>query len=238
MLELIDFGDSYLPSVLIRSILYFKHKSLFMNGNYSFNDILYFLNSGNYEDIYKKEYLTYNVKQIESFNDKIKNYSRSPRIINSKLNFGFQNDYNYDVSNNCINNYKFIVEQFNTKIAEFKKSLKNENPLIFINFSFYENIKTIKIDEMIKTLNKMVSKKYYIYLFFYEYQRMPNNIEEQYSDILEDKFNKYENVKVIFLKSNFNEWWNLDEKNKVVLYGEIRENFLKASSDLKLSIFQ
>ena len=71
--------------------------------------------------------------------DKIKNYSRSPRIINSKFNFGFQNDYNYDVSNNCINNYKFIVDQFNTKIADFKKSLKNENQLIFINFSLLFN---------------------------------------------------------------------------------------------------
>ena len=89
MTDLIDFGDNCLPHILVRDILFLKQKTLFTLGVYQFNNILKYLNEGNYEDIYKKEYLTYNDIPIENFYDKYKFYTQSPKIINTKYNFGF-----------------------------------------------------------------------------------------------------------------------------------------------------
>ena len=237
MVDYIEFGDNCLPFIFLKEVLYIKEKSLFSLGVFDFNNILKYIQNDNYEDICKKEYLTYDNKPISNFYDKIKNYSQSPKIINTKYDFGFLQHFNYDVSNNCINNYNFVTNQFSAKIKDFKLKLKNEKTLMFINFSFYNAINNIKIDEMINVLNKMINKKYYIFLFFYDYQRMPNNIEDQYSELCKNKFYKHDNVKVIFLKSDFSNWWNKDEKVKAVLYGEMREGFLKTCSESNIRIF-
>ena len=121
MTDIIDFGDNCLPHILIRDILFLKQKTLFTLGIYGFNDILNYLKDETYEDIYKKEYLTYNGAPIADFHSKYQFYTQSPKIINTKYNFGFMHHFNLDVSNNCINNYDYVVGQFNTKIAEFKK---------------------------------------------------------------------------------------------------------------------
>lgn len=237
MVEYIEFGDNYLPFIFMREILYIKEKSLFSHGVYEFNNILNYIQTDKFEDIYKKEYLTYDNKPITNFYDKIKNYSQSPKIVNTKFNFGFLHDYNYDLHNNSINNYNFVANKYDMKISDFKLKLKNEKTLMFINFSFYNKIENIKIDEMIAVLDKMLNKKYYIFLFFYDYQRMPNNIDEQYKELCSTKYYKHENVKVIFLKSDFTNWWNQNENVKNVLYGEMREGFLKVCSEEKIRIF-
>ena len=50
--------------------------------------------------------------------------------------------------------------------------------------------------------------------------------------------NKYKNIKIIFLKSDFTEWWKKDTNVKSVLYGEICEGFLKACSELNITIYK
>jgi hypothetical protein len=238
MAQIIDFGDNCLPHILVKEILFLKQKTLFTLGVYDFNDILNYLKEGNLEDIYKKEYLTYNGKQIENFYDKYKFYTQSPKILNTKYNFGFLHHFNYDVSNNCINNYNYVVEQFNNRISEFKDILQNDKKTIFVNFSYYDRMKNMKIDEMIETLNNMSNKKYYMFIFFYENKRLPNNIHEEYDDYCKETFYKYENVKVIFLKSDFTEWWKQEFDVKKVLYGEICQGFLKACNDLEIAIYK
>ena len=93
----------------------------------------------------------------------------------------------------------------------------------------------MKIDEMINTLNKLITSKYYIIIFFYDYQRKSNKIEEHYHEYCKEKFYKYENIKIIFLKSDFTEWWNQDRGIKSVLYSEMCNGFLKACSDLNIT---
>ena len=238
MTDIIDFGDNCLPHILIRDILFLKQKTLFTLGIYGFNDILNYLKDETYEDIYKKEYLTYNGAPIADFHSKYQFYTQSPKIINTKYNFGFMHHFNLDVSTNCINNYDYVVGQFNTKIAEFKNYLASDKRKIFVNCSFYNSIETIKIDEMIETLNKLTQSKYYIFIYFYGYERKSNRIEEFYEDYCAEKFYKYDNVKIIFLKSDFSNWWEQDEKVKSILYGEMCEGFLKACADLKITIYK
>jgi hypothetical protein len=238
MTEIVDFGDNCLPHILIRDILFLKQKTLFTLGVFDFNNILKYLKNENMEDIFKKEYLTYDNKPIDNFYDKYNFYTQSPKIINTKFNFGFLHHYNYDISNNCINNYGFVVEQFKNRINEFKNILNNEKKIIFVNFAFYSSLKNMKIDEMMNTLNTMISKNYYMYIFLYDYERLPNNIDEEYKDFYEDLTKKHNNIKIIFLKSDFTEWWNQDVNVKRVLYGEICEGFLKACGELNITIYK
>jgi hypothetical protein len=238
MTEIVDFGDNYLPHILIRDILFLKQKTLFTLGVFDFNNILKYLKNEDMEDIFKKEYLTYDNKPINNFYDKYNFYTQSPRITNTKFNFGFSHHYNYDVSNNCINNYGFVVEQLKNRINDFKNILKNEKKIIFVNFSFYSSLKNMKIDEMMNTLNSMINKNYYMFIFLYDYKRLPNNIDEEYKDFYQEMSNKYKNIKIIFLKSDFTEWWKKDTNVKSVLYGEICEGFLKACSELNITIYK
>jgi hypothetical protein len=238
MSEIIDFGDNCLPHILIRDILFLKQKTLFTLGVFDFNDILKYFKNEDMEDIFKKEYLTYDNKPIDNFYDKYKFYTQSPKIINKKFNFGFLHHFNYDVSNNCINNYDFVVEQFKNRINDFKNILKNEKKIIFVNFSFYNSLKNMKIDEMINTLNTMINKNYYMIIFLYDYKRLSNNINDEYDDFCRELFQKHNNIKIIFLKSDFTEWWNQDTNVKRVLYGEICEGFLKACSELNITIYK
>ena len=97
MSEIIDFGDNCLPHILIRDILFLKQKTLFTLGVFDFNDILKYLKNEDMEDIFKKEYLTYDNKPIDNFYDKYNFYTQSPKIINKKFNFGFLHHFNYDV---------------------------------------------------------------------------------------------------------------------------------------------
>jgi hypothetical protein len=190
------------------------------------------------EDIFKKEYLTYDNKPIDNFYDKYKFYTQSPKIVNTKLNFGFLHHYNYDVSNNCINNYDFVVEQFKLRINEFKNILTNEKKIIFVNFSIYSCLNNMKIDEMMEKLSSMITKKYYMVIFFYGHTRLPNNIDEEYKEFCEELYNKHNNIKIIFLKSDFTNWWKEEVNVKKVLYGEICEGFLKACADLNITIYK
>jgi hypothetical protein len=227
MYELIDFGDNCLPSILIRKICNKQTKHLFMLGVYNFNDIIPFLQDDDYESIYKKEYLTFNENQITNFSNELDKYCTNSRIINSKYHFRYLHDFSYDISNNCITNYDFIVNQFNIKITNFKNQLVSNNTLLFINFAFYEKTNTIKIDEMIDILDKKVlSKKYFIVFFFY------TNSEEVFDEKYIDKFQKYNNVKTIILKNNFSEWWKQEGDKKNILYKEIYDNFYNIMKEL------
>jgi hypothetical protein len=238
MTDIIDFGDNCLPHILIKEILFLKQKTLFTLGVFGFNDILKYLKNENMEEIYEKELLTYDNKPIENFYDKYKFYTQSPKIINTKFNFGFLHHFNYDVSNNCINNYDFVVEQFNNRIREFKNIIHNEKKLIFVNFAFYSSLKNMKIDEMMNTLNGMITKKYYMFIFLYDYERLSNNINEEYDDFCKELFNKHNNIKIIFLKSDFSDWWKQTENVKRILYGEMCQGFLKACSDFNITIYK
>jgi hypothetical protein len=77
-----------------------------------------------------------------------------------------------------------------------------------------------------------------MFIFFYDYVKKSNKIDEFYQEYCNEKFYKYENVKIIFLKSDFTEWWQQPENVKSVLYGEICEGFLKACADLKITIYK
>ena len=91
---------------------------------------------------------------------------------------------------------------------------------------------------MMNTLNSMINKNYYMYIFLYDYKRLSNNINDEYDDFCRELFQKHNNIKIIFLKSDFTEWWNQDTNVKSVLYGEICEGFLKACSELNITIYK
>ena len=164
--ELIDFGNSCLPSILIHNILSSKKKHIFMRGMYSFNNICLFLEDGLLCDIYKKEYLTYENKPIEIFLDETQIYYHNSKITNTKYKFCFIHDFHYDISRNAIINYNFIMNQFNCKINNFKEICENNTLPIFINFSITMKKECIQIEKMLCIL-KNYTKKLQMFLRYY-----------------------------------------------------------------------
>lgn len=239
MVQIIDFGDNCLPYVLSKDILGLKQPTLFSLGVYPFNNILHYLKDGNYEDIIKTDLLTYNKTRIQNFSNKVTGYKHSNIVVNLKYNFTFNHHFSYDFSDNCIDNYGFVSEQFTKRIYEFKEALQNEKTLIFANFSNYANMKNMKIDEMIITLNNLINKKYYIFIFFFGNKFFEEcDININYIKYCKNTFDKHNNVKIIFLKNDFTNWWLQEKTKKDVLFDEIKKVFFTACNDINVDIYE
>ena len=131
------------------------------------NNICNFLENGILEDIYNKEYLFYGDKKIENFTNENKKYCHNIVIKNTKYNFAFNHDFSYDISNNTITNYDFIINEFNEKIKNFKDLMINEKTPIFINFS--ENNKNFfNFEKMNNILHLLTFQTPIIYKPFYK----------------------------------------------------------------------
>ena len=81
-----------------------------MLGWYPLNSIIPYLKSKNYEDIYKIEYLKYNVPQPWT-------------VTHTLYDFGFHHDYT--IQENKIINYDKVKRRFDEKIKNFKDVQKN-----------------------------------------------------------------------------------------------------------------
>ena len=141
-IELLHFGDECTPHIIINDILKQRKKTLFMLGHYSFNDILNYINDNNYEAIYDRQYLKVTAK--------------TSHILHTKYGFILNHDYIY--KDGEFINYDFVVERFNLKINNFKESLANNNRLIFLNFA--NDVRGMKITEMVDTFNRLKTKHY------------------------------------------------------------------------------
>ena len=222
--ELIDFGNQCLPSILIRNILNKKKKYLFMLGNYSFNNICNFLENGILEDIYNKEYLFYGDKKVENFTDENKKYCHNIVIKNIKYNFAFNHDFAYDISNNTITNYDFIVNEFNEKIINFKELMINEKTPVFINFS--ENNKYFfNFEKMNNMLKKWCNKKFYIFVFLFSTKNTVNKIVNDYDN---------DNIILIHLENDLSNWHIQPKDIKKILFKEIYEKYCDTMKKLEL----
>ncbi len=144
-IDLCHFGNNCAPGIIIDELLNIKKKTLFMLAIYHFNDILYYLNDNNYENIYNRELLYIQKKNFE----KHKTY-----------NFVFSHDYICD--NNEISNYDLIKERFDIKISNFKNMLQSEDMTIFINFTLF--LHNLKIQDMLKWLENN-KKTFHLIIF-------------------------------------------------------------------------
>ncbi len=115
--ELCHFGQVCGCGIIMQNILKIKKKGLFMLGWYPLNSIIPYLKSKNYEDIYKIEYLKYNVPQPWT-------------VTHTLYDFGFHHDYT--IQENKIINYDKVKRRFDEKIKNFKDTLNNNDLTIFI----------------------------------------------------------------------------------------------------------
>jgi hypothetical protein len=220
--ELVDFGNQCLPHELIRKILKKKSKQLFMLGVYSFNDISVFLERGNFEDIYKKEYLVYNNCPIEHFTNEVEKYSHSSIIKNTRCKFTYNHDFLYDISTNTIRNYDFIVHEFDEKIANLKQLFSNDKLPIFIHFSM---IKITGLEKMVSVLKSYMTKPFYIFIF------VPDTC---YPSNRENNNTLFENIKFIYLEKDYIDWWKQPQDIKMVLYKEIYDKYVDIMRKLQI----
>jgi hypothetical protein len=219
--ELIDFGDNCMPNFLIRNVLKIKHKTLFMLGGFYFNDIIKYLKDGQFEKIYQKEYLfvkntkNNNLIKINNFDNKIEKYCESDVcIINTKYNFISIHDYDYDKIENKINNYEFIVNEFNVKINNLINSFNNDKILIFIHFHNNKYVlSSLQLDNMINILNNYIKKQYYLFIF--------SNKNTGYVE----RKNKYTNVFYSHIKKDYSKFYELQETPKNELVDELNSSF-------------
>jgi hypothetical protein len=144
-IDLCHFGNNCAPGIIIDELLNIKKKTLFMLAIYHFNDILYYLNDNNYENIYNRELL----------------YIQKKNFVKHKTyNFVFSHDYICD--NNEISNYDLIKERFDIKISNFKNMLQSEDMTIFINFTLF--LHNLKIQDMLKWLENN-KKTFHLIIF-------------------------------------------------------------------------
>ena len=143
--ELCHLGDNCAPGIIINDILHIRQKCLFMLGLYNFNDILFYLNDNDFENIYNREHL---VNESNVW------------IYHNVYKFIFNHDYHLE--NGEITNYDFIKDRFDIKIKNFREMLSSDNTCVFISFT--ENINYIEIGGMLYwlTLNK---KKFHLMIF-------------------------------------------------------------------------
>lgn len=130
-------------------------------------------------------------------------------IKHSLYNFVFNHDYN--VINSKITNYNFIKDRFNIKIKNFKDMLLTEKTCVFITFN--TNVDNLKINEMIDWFSH--NKKNFYLIIFTDKEYNNSNIE--YS-------NKYS---VIKLKNSCDGWFAQERKQKIILYNEVYNEFIK-----------
>lgn len=126
----------------------------------------------------------------------------------------FQHDY-INV-NEKITNYDEVKKRFDIKIKNFNESLSNEkNILIFINFA--DNIRELKIDEMVVCLRSKTKLPFYIFIFV-------NN------EFVSDDYTNPSPSNVIIIKSedSFQQWWLKKADDKYIFHKEIYEKFLDA----------
>ena len=145
MVELYHFGDQCAPGIIIDDILKINKKTLFMLGFYSFNNILYFLQDNNYEQIYNRDNLI-----VETHEN----------VRHNKYNFVFNHDYK--ITDWQINNYDFIRDRFDVKIRHFREMLSSEDKCIFITFT--SNVDSLKIQEMLEWLTHN-KRNFYLVIF-------------------------------------------------------------------------
>jgi hypothetical protein len=144
-IELCHLGDDCVPGIIIDDILDKHKKCLFMLGVFKFNDILFYLNDNNFENIYNKDYL---INEYDLW------------IKHSLYNFIFNHDYK--IENGEITNYDFIKNRFDTKISNFREMLSSDNTCVFISFT--ENINEIEIGGMLYWLT-LHKKNFHLMIF-------------------------------------------------------------------------
>ena len=218
--ELVDFGNQCLPNDLIRKILGNKTKYLFMLGVYSFNDICKFLEKGSFEDIYKKEYLTYNNILVDQFTNDEQRYTHASVIKNTHYNFTFNHDFLYDISTNTIRNYDFIRNEFDQKISNLKELFINHKTPIFINFSM-QQIDGLKLEKMVAVLKQYMTKPFYIFIFTSCKSSGENNT-------------LYENIKFIYLDEDYTDCWKQPKEMKIILYKELYAKYVDIMKNIQL----
>lgn len=217
-IKLIHFGNDCASGIVINDILKIGEKQLFQLGLYDFDDILYYLKEEKYEEIYNKSYLFLNDIKIDKFYSVSKNYTTftddDKSVSNKKYNFKFNHDY--EVKNNEIINYDFIVSSFDEKIENFKKCLELENKIIFITFTNHD----VKVSEMIDILKKKTNNWFRLVIF-------TSNKNLNYC---------VDQVELIYLDNEYYRSWFLKNlKDRFFLYEEIYNklhNLLKSYIDL------
>lgn len=169
------FGDRCQPGIIIDDILNIREKKLFMLGIFNFNNIIDYLNNGNYEDIYNKENLIVNPA------DKI--------VYHKVYGFCYNHDYKVDANFNIIN-YDEVKERYDMKIANFKNMCESEAFALFINFT--DRVENLKINEMIDCLNRKKKGKYHLMIFTYNSSKIQNESSEYVTIIyLKNRFSQW-----------------------------------------------
>jgi len=202
--NLVHFGEDCSPGILINDILNNKDKTLFSLGLFKFNSILEYIKNNKYEEIYLKDYLSYNNNNIKSFTNNKNYFSQNDIYVNhTKYKFSFLHDFNLIPDKLEINNYNFIVKSYKKKIKYFKKVLNDNNFTYFITFSNDKNIKIKEMENILKekkrnlfkllifTNNKLIKYKKNI---FVKIIYLKNNYENWYINKLEDRFNLYKEI--------------------------------------------
>lgn len=215
--KLVHFGNDCASGIIINDILGIKEKQLFQLGFYNFNDILEYLKESKYEEIYDKSHLFFDNVKITEFYSDFNEYKLGPSILNKKYNFNLNHDY--FMQDYKIMNYEFIVNSFNTKIKNFKECLELENKIIFITFTNVD----IKLLEMIKLLKEKTNNWFKLIIF-------TNNKNLNYC---------FEQVELIYLNNEYNNWFLKSPKYRLILYTEIYNKFYKTVNEyIKLSFFE
>lgn len=224
-------GDHCATNIIINDILAIKKPKLFMLGGFRFDDIIKYLSEQKLEEIYDKKYLkAYHDKDISlKFKSIEKKHDHCPDvnncIINIKYNFIFHHDFMFVKENNTIMNYNYIVNQYNTKIKNTFTMFNNENPIIFINFVWNDEImynvykNNDKVIEMQNILKKYIPHKPFYILFFTNNQNININVK---------------NVLVVKLKNNYESWIHNTPKENIEIYTEIYNAFYNATIKLNL----
>lgn len=209
-LQLVHFGNDCASGILINDILNIKKKQLFQLGFYNFNNILEYLKENKYEEIYDKKYLFFNNIKIKKFSNSLKKYknlSVNESIIHKKYNFEFNHDY--EIKNNEIINYDFIVNVFDEKIKNFKNCLESKNKILFITFTNHD----LKILKMINLLKKKTNNWFKLVIF-------TGNKNLNYST---------DQIELIHLNNEYHRSWFLKPmKDRFILYEEIYNKFYNA----------
>jgi hypothetical protein len=139
-IDLVQLGNDCASGIIINDMLQQRVKNLFMLGLYEFNQIVNYLNSNNYENIYNRDLLEI----------------RKDGFVYHKIhNFQFKHDYKLDDTNTKIINYDFVKDRFDTKIKNFKEMLLSDKKTILVNFT--HSLRNMKIKSMIDWFN--INKK-------------------------------------------------------------------------------
>lgn len=200
-IELYHFGDfTCSTGIIINDILNIKKKDIFMLGGYYFNDILFYLNDNNYENIYNLDNLKIDVLKFGT-----------PCIHHSIYNFYFNHDYK--IENDKIINYEIVKNRFDIKIKNLREMLQNENMSIFFTFtnSSTSRANELKINDMLNYLNNK-KNKFHLMIFTNDDFKMDN----------------IPNLSIINLEHSLDFWYKMPLQKQIFLYKEIYNKFINA----------